>query len=177
MKRSTKLETMVLRPMCRTSVAATRVPHKPGYYAIFVDDQYAFGKRFAPLIPQSKLVYIGVASRCLQNRLVCQDLRHESPASFFRSLGAVLKFRPRPGSLAGKKNTHNYRFTQAATDRIIGWIDEHLSVAWACKTPKPSIERSLIQRYRPIFNISHNPEPCPRIVELRRICRERARAA
>lgn len=169
-----RFERMTMEPMCSALAAVERVPDGPGYYSIFIDDPLAWGRTFAAPIAPSNLIYLGIASGSLRRRLVRQDLRHESPASFFRSLGAVLGFRPKKGSLAGKSNTSNYRFTQTDTTEIIEWASAHLSVAWLQEPPLQSVEQELIRSHCPLFNIKHNPAQCLRIVELRRICRERA---
>ena len=99
-------------------------------------------------------------------------------ASFFRSLGAVLGFRPPVGSLWGKTNQCNYRFSPSDTATVIEWINEHLSVQWLCRsTTLANMEREAIHRYRPLLNIAHNPAPSPELEKLRAVCVALARQA
>jgi hypothetical protein len=170
------LEQLVLASVCLARDASRQVPDSPGHYAIFVENPEALSPVFAARIPRSGLIYMGIASGSLLSRLVHQDLRHHSPASFFRSLGAALGFRPSSGSLANYTRKNNYGFSVADTRRIIEWVDQHLSVSWLCETPSEPEEKRLIQLHRPVFNIKHNPEKCQHLVELRRLCVERASA-
>jgi hypothetical protein len=105
-------------------------------------------------------------------------LAHKRPATFFRSLGAVLGYTPTPGSLVGRRNQNNYRFDRDTTSEICEWIACNLQVSWLeDPRPMPAIEQSLIRRYAPLFNIAHNPRALEAISDARRRCREIARSA
>lgn len=174
MTRRGRTHRFIRAPACAARIAPDCVPDEPGYYAIFVDSPPVFLDIFAAHIPETRLIYVGMATRSLLSRLVYQDLRHDQPASFFRSLGAALNFRPQKGSLVGNANTKNYRFSATDTRKIIEWIDEHLSVSWSREPPLEIEEKRLIRLHRPLFNIKHNPQKCKELVALRRLCRERA---
>ena len=170
-----RIDRLVMAPSCAAREALECVPDKPGYYAIFVDSPFVLPKIFAARVPRSGLIYIGISERStLLNRLVRQDLRHETPASFFRSLGAVLGFKPIRGSLFGKKNQQNYTFSVTDTQEIIEWIDRYLSVNWLRSKPSKAEEKRLIKLHEPVFNIQHNPHKCEQLEDLRRRCRETA---
>jgi hypothetical protein len=167
-------EHLVAAPICTAAKAPELVPHTPGYYGIFIDDAYALPKPFQSLLVQrrTKLIYIGIATRSLYKRLVEQDLLHQGASTFFRGLGAILEFRPPPGSLAGKAKQNNYRFSVIDTTAIRTWIWEHLSVSWVEANPAlKEVETLLIRKYFPIMNKDHNPAPVLELADLRRECR------
>jgi hypothetical protein len=164
---------------CTAGEAKQRVPPRPGFYAIFVDSADSLRPPFDKILrdQQTDLLYIGIATRSLVKRLVNKDLHHRSPSSFFRSLGAVLEFRPRVGSLKGKKNQCNYNF-RPFEGEIIQWIEKHLTIRWICASPALGAEEATaIKQYRPILNIQHNPNPAPELIALREECRSLARRA
>jgi len=122
------------------------------------------------------LIYIGIATKSLSTRLYQQELQHQNPATFFRSLGAVLGYRPEPGSLYGKTNQNNYTFSSENTRRIIEWIDGNLEISFHyCPINSRSFESTLIKKYKPIFNLKHNPESFLLLKELRSDCRQIAK--
>lgn len=167
-------------PTCSAAEAPARVPEAAGYYAIYVDDAGRLPSPYCDLLLRrgTDLVYIGIATVCLYERLVEQDLRHKSPSTFFRGIGPTLGYRPQPGSLVGMKNQNNFRFSVADTAAIVRWIDAHLSVSWAKADPAhKGLETSLIRVHRPIFNTKDNPEPVAELAALRDECRRIARAA
>ncbi len=169
-------------PLCTAAEAAARVPikpPKPGYYAIFIDDPCTLPSPFQRFLLQkmTRLIYIGIATKSLFQRLVKQDLRHEEGRStFFRAIGAILDYRPLPGSLTGMKNQNNYRFSPEDTAEIITWINKHLLVSWIEANPAlPKVEQALIRKYCPIINTHHNPQAVPELADLRHQCRMIAR--
>jgi len=173
-------EQCVASPICVAAEAPGRVPASPGYYAIFIDVPSSLTAPFCNLLLErnTKLIYIGIATRSLYRRLVEQDLHHRGPSSFFRGVGAILGYRPLLGSLAGEKNRNNYRFSPTHTAEIVGWINEHLSVNWFSEQPALNeVEKSLIQEYFPILNTNHNPEPVRALAKLRLECRTIATTA
>jgi hypothetical protein len=155
------------------------VPEAPGFYSIFVDQPESLPDPFAAYLRSSgtSLLYIGKASISLSQRLVEQDFRHRQPSIFFRSIGAILGYRPQPGSLDGKRNQNNYRFAQVDTEKIIDWIERHLAVRFLeiDISKYPTAERDAIQRNCPILNTIHNPKCFPLLDELRSECRAVAR--
>lgn len=82
------------------------IESKEGYYSIWITNTKKLPTVFHNELVRRKtnLLYIGIASGSLLKRLYLQELQHRNPATFFRSIGAVLGYRPEPGSLAGKKN-------------------------------------------------------------------------
>jgi hypothetical protein len=167
------------RGLVRIEAAEREVPATPGLYAIYVD---AFGSLPAPFseelkIRATKLIYVGQASKSLEKRFLQQDLRGKSNATFYRGIGAVLGYRPPAGSLKGKSNQNNYRFSRDDRQEINGWIDRHLLVRWCeCSAVKlDDIEPDLIRKWKPLFNTTHNPAPYPPLALLRDECRKIAR--
>src|SRR3990167_6143329 len=159
----------------RAAQAEQVVPTAPGMYAIFTDSPALLPEPFASRLRSrdTTLVYIGIASGSLRTRLVEQDLRHRSPSTFFRGIGAVLGFRPAAGSLVGKKNQRNYRFSVTDTAAVIEWINQNLSVRWLTVDPTSlaSAEKHAIRTHRPLLNTVDNPDPMPELAALRALCR------
>lgn len=167
-------------PICPATEAFVRVPTAPGYYAIFIDTPDCLPSPFSDLLVQRKttLVYIGIATRSLRRRLIEQDLLHRAPSTFFRGLGAILGFRPPPGSLLGRANQNNYRFSASDTSTIIDWIRQHLWVSWVQAEPAiEEVEKSSIRRYYPILNTDDNPKPVAQLAILKRECLRIARGS
>lgn len=168
------IETFVSAPVCTAAEAPTRVPTSPGYYAIFIDNPHSLPDPFCDLLVQreTRLIYLGIASRSLYQRLVEQDLQHRKASTFFRGIGAILDCRPVPGSLTGNKNQNNYKFSPTQTEKIISWINVHLSVSWLKAQPALKEEEELlIGKCMPIINTIHNPEPTRKLANLRLECR------
>ena len=166
---------------CNAREAENHVPDSPGYYAIFVNCSGRLPLPFPEILRrqlQRELIYIGIAKESLRYRLVHQDLHHRGSSSFFRSLGAVLGFRPPIGSLYGLRNKCNYKFSRSDTLKIIKWINENLSVRWLAKQPALiASERAAIQSHQPLLNITHNSSASSEVKGLRVVCRNLARQA
>ena len=165
---------LVSGPRCSASDAPALVPGNPGYYAIYVDAVVDLPSPYCDLLLRRRtdLIYIGIATVSLRQRVVEQDLQHQSPSTFFRGIGSILGYRPPPGSLAGMRNQNNYEFSVADTGAIKGWIDTHLSVTWVEATPAlKAIEAALIGEQLPILNTAHNPEHVSELAALRAECR------
>ncbi len=154
--------------------AAKVVPGEPGLYAIFIDQAASLPEPFRSVLStrKTRLIYVGKADN-LSSRLIGQDLRHEQPSTFFRGIGAVLGYRPPVGSLRGKSNQNNYRFSATDTQGVIEWIDAHLSVnAVALSQGEPGrYEPEVIRQLTPLLNTAHNPEALRELAELRAECR------
>lgn len=149
---------------------------KAGLYAIFIDDSNNLPELFATYLKKqdTNLIYLGKASKSLFVRLFKQDLRHKKPSTFFRAIGPILGYWPPRGSLVGKENQYNYKFSPADTQAIISWINEHLSVRYLPGVPTCEIsllEANAIATLRPLLNTSHNPEALPELASLRKKCR------
>lgn len=97
------------------------------------------------------------------------------PRYVFPSLGATLDFRPAKGSLIGKKNQKNYRFSKEDNSEITNWLKENVKLGWVeiedIKELK-RLEKELIQYFCPLVNLNHNPLKLPIIPELRAECRK-----
>lgn len=146
-----------------------------GLYAIFIDSANSLPDPFRHQLIQNAttLIYVGKSDSCLHTRLVLQDLQHKSPATFFRGIGAVLGYRPPPGSLKLAKNKNNYKFGPDDTARIIGWINEHLRILCVPMTSEEieRWEKIAIGELRPLLNSAHNPDAMSELAELREECR------
>lgn len=154
-----------------------------------IDDQvpaqfglYAIRARRFDVIPQpyravaearqSTLIYLGEATgQTLQQRFLRNELRGRGHGTFFRSIGAVLGYRPPVGSLVGKANQRNYRFSPADTAAIVAWINANLEVAWVAFDEGVHVaEVALIRTHQPLLNIRDNPEALAELSTLRAHC-------
>ncbi len=152
---------------------------EPGIYAFFVDAPESMPAPFASELQRrgTDLIYIGIARVSLRQRAYEEELRHRRPATFFRSLGSSLGYVPDYGSLVGKANQNNYRFSKQVTGRIIAWIDAHLR-AVANAVPVVDVVRlepMLIALATPLLNIQNNPSALADLKAARDRCRAIAR--
>ena len=165
------LDEICAEPKCSAQQGLDRVPDQPGYYAIYINNATLLPKPYSDVLSRkdTKLIYIGITERSLKERLVKQDLRHQGPSTFFRSIGAILGYCPTPGSLIGKSK--NYKFDPMDTARIVSWINENLAINWLEESPADrETEKTLILSWRPLINIMHNPEKLPELAAIRHLC-------
>ncbi len=151
------MESRRLRP----AEAEGSLPDEPGIYALFVDEPASLPEPYAGVLRQriGNLLYIGKARDSLRRRAYEEEMRHKRAATFFRSLGAVLGYLPEPGSLVGKANQMNYRFSSADTERIFVWIDRHLSATAVTMDAHllDESEKTIIGATQPLLNLQNNP--------------------
>lgn len=151
------------------------VPPGPGLYAIRLGTGTKLSEPFGDLLATraSRLIYIGKATS-LKSRMLRNELRGRGHGTFFRSIGAVLGFRPPAGSLADKANKQNYSFAKPDRDAIVEWINANLEVSWI-QLPLPelrAVEKALIFKHSPLLNLDGNPLALAELDELRVLCRQ-----
>lgn len=149
------------------------VPDCPGLYAIKVRDRTALPEPFSSLLDSrdSDLIYVGIASTSLRKRFLGQELRAQGHGTFFRSIGAVLGFRPPSGSLVGMVNGRNYTFAAQDNAAIIDWINANLIVNWIEFAGAHAVEESsLLRAHTPLLNLRGNPAALPHLKALRAEC-------
>lgn len=152
--------------------AENRVPTNPGYYAIWIKNPLALPHQYFVEQQNPALLYVGIATKCLKERLVENDLRHKGHATFFRGLGAVLGFRPPAGSLVENIYKNNYKFSDTDASAIIEWINTNISIRFVVdNSPTRKLEKHAINYLKPPFNSTHNPQPLPGLKKLRKECR------
>ena len=173
---------LIENPSIRSALEAMpALPNSPGYYSIWTVSESSIPPSFrGRVLDQSgakySLLYIGIATRSLRMRLGNQELQHRSPATFFRSIGAILGYRPMSGSLPLKSKSSNYKFSAADTAQIVNWIQNDLRVAWVEEIePDESVEVDLIRKHTPPLNIKHNPKSVSALRDLRALCLSIAR--
>lgn len=152
--------------------AELHIPDTPGVYCIMIRDVDLLPDPFRTELKtrNHNILYVGQASVSLLKRLVYHDLRHKSPASFFRSIGAVLGYRPLKGT------SKNYKFSLEDTIKIVTWINENLLLGWYIIDREliDRTEKALINELTPIINIKDNPNKLKHLQELRKQCRQLA---
>lgn len=149
------------------------VPNRPGLYAIRVRDANALLEPFRSHSEKRghDLLYIGIARQSLSIRFLSQELRARGHGTFFRSIGAVLGYRPLAGSLIGKGNTRNYTFSPVDNQAIIDWINTNLLANWVEFSGAHAVEESaLIREHLPLLNLQGNPAALPELSILRAEC-------
>lgn len=151
------------------------VPNAPGLYAIRVVDIQVLPELFGEEARRrdDQLIYIGEAKTSLRTRFLNQELRARGNGTFFRSLGAVLGYRPAPGTLADNTRKQNYTFAPVDERAIVEWINANLEVSWI---PLGELihetEVDLIRTHGPLLNLDGNPRALGELRDLRRLCRE-----
>ncbi|GHT42958.1 hypothetical protein AGMMS49965_15650 [Bacteroidia bacterium] len=154
------------------------VPNRPGIYCIRITNIEELPEPLKTNLADRKhnIMYIGVASESLNKRLN-QELRAKGHGTFFRSIGAVLRYRPVQGSLRNMKNKTNYKFSPPDEQKIINWINQNLVVNWIewnewneWNENITVLETKLIQEHKPLINIANNPSKLPYISDLRKEC-------
>jgi len=149
------------------------VPHNSGLYCIRITNINNLPKPFNTFLTerQHNIIYIGIASQSLNRRFLNQELRANGHGTFFRSIGAVLGYRPLKGSLVSKANKRNYKFLPADEQKIIKWINDNLIVNWIDFSGDFEIlETELINKHRPLINLAKNPSALQELLDLRKLC-------
>lgn len=104
-------------------------------------------------------------------RFLSQELRARGHGTFFRSIGAVLGYRPLAGSLIGKGNIRNYKFAPEDNRAIIDWINTNLLANWVEFSGAHEVEElALIKEHFPLLNLQGNPAALPELSTLRAEC-------
>ncbi len=147
----------------------------PGLYCIKLRKEIHLSQKFGK-VREDGIIYIGKASKSLKKRLWEQELNHKSPATFFRSMGAILGYLPPKGSLHNQ-STHNYKFSPEDTEAIKEWMRQSLLVNWISLNNKhiDNVEERLIGKYCPLVNIDKNPAPSEELKAARKRCIEYAK--
>ncbi len=149
------------------------VPDRPGLYCIRIKDINKLPKPFNSLLNERNhnIIYIGIASKSLYRRFLNQELRAKGHGTFFRSIGAILGFRPVKGSLITKTNKRNYIFSLSDEHKIIKWINSNLIVNWVIYNQNfEEIETGIIQSHLPLLNLAKNPMALQYLKNLRAEC-------
>lgn len=150
------------------------IPDTSGLYAIRIQNINILPKEYRnELVKRNDtLLYIGKAEN-LRIRLWGEELHAQKPATFFRTIGAVLGFRPPKGSLSGKSNPYNYRFSSDDNTAIIEWIKDNLLVHFVeFKDNIHDVEKKMIKEVKPIMNIQNNPQALQLLKDSRKECRD-----
>ena len=159
-----------------SSLSADAIPNESGIYCIKLRESSTLPSKFGK-IREDKIIYIGIASKSLRERLWEEELNHKRAATFFRSIGAMLDCLPPKGSLYGKK-TRNYKFSLEDTDKIQKWMKQSLRVNFIKveNSEIDNIEDSLIKKYTPLVNISKNPKASEELKKARQRCVDYAKS-
>ena len=149
------------------------VPDNPGLYCIRINDINKLPKPFDTIAKDRNhnVIYIGIASQSLSKRFLNQELRAKGHGTFFRSIGAVLGYKPAIGSLLTKANKRNYTFSTSDEKKIIDWINGNLMINWVeFKGDFESVETVIIQKHLPLLNLAKNPLALKQLSDLRAEC-------
>lgn len=147
------------------------IPTSAGLYAITIDDENILPYTFSTELKRRnhKLLYIGISKDNLRTRLWKSELHCHKPATFFRSIGAILGFTPVAGSL--QSSSRNYKFSKEDQLLIEQWMADHLLVNFIPYNSNiEDIEKQLIVNYKPIINLRDNPYKIHELEILRNKC-------
>lgn len=167
-------QALLEKDRCPIAVAKKGVPPLPGYYAIFVDSPKSLPKTYGSFLEKRRtcLLYIGIATKSLLQRLIEQNMEHKHPSTFFRGIAPILGFRPPIGSLVERRNQNNYFFSKDDTLQIVEWLEKHLFVSWVQdSSTQKQVESEIIKLNRPLLNTQHNPDKLEALAQLRKECR------
>ena len=159
------------------ALSGDMVPDVPGLYCIKLRKSIHLPAKFGK-VREDGIIYIGQASTSLRQRFWKQELNHIGAATFFRSIGAMLGYLPPKGSLVGKKNQNNFKFSPEDTEAIRQWMRNSLTanfIAFSTET-MDDVEKKLIDTYRPLVNYTHNPDYSRELEAVKDKCREYARS-
>ena len=157
------------------SIIDNLVPHNSGIYCVQIVDKHKLPNPFNSVLQDRKhdIIYIGIATKSLKKRFLNQELRANGHGTFFRSVGAILGYRPIQGSLVGKANKRNYKFSVNDEKEIIKWINENLKVNWIeVNSDFEKFETELIKTRKPLLNLAKNPVALKLLSDLRKECVE-----
>ena len=160
-----------------SALSGEMVPDVPGLYCIKLRKGAKLPAKFGK-VREDGIIYIGQASTSLRQRFWKQELNHIGAATFFRSIGAMLGYMPPKGSLVGKKNQNNFKFSPEDTESIREWMRKSLIVnciPFSTET-MDAVEKKLIDTYRPLVNNKHNPDYSRELEAAKEKCREYARS-
>lgn len=122
-----------------------------------------------------EIIYVGkgTGQGKLYTRL-CQELRQEWKATFFRSIGALIGAIPKNG----QADFDNYKFVDEEEKKVIDFIDSNIEVYYRkMYIPDKEIEareKELIIEMQPIINIKDNPYKSASLQKARAFCRQTA---
>ncbi len=147
-------------------------PSTPGVYVIRIDNIKALPSVISEELKKRKhnILYIGIASKSIRKRLWKQELHcYKGAATFFRSIGAILGYRPKPNSLS--PSSYNYKFSTEDKYNIISWIESHLLVDFVESNENlKEVESELIKEFIPVVNIAKNPYRLEYVSSSRKEC-------
>jgi hypothetical protein len=149
------------------------VPHSAGIYCVQIIDIHKLPIPFNSLLKDRNhnIIYIGIATKSLKKRFLNQELRGNGHGTFFRSIGAILGYRPIIGSLVDKINKRNFKFSTNDEKEIIKWINQNLKVNWIqMKNDFENLETQLINTHKPLLNLAKNPLALKSLSDLRKEC-------
>jgi hypothetical protein len=155
----------------------TKLPNKPGIYAIFLKDIRALPEYWQPILGRDdKMLYVGKAATGLSERLHKHFAGRDSTKDTFRrSIGAVLlsQLKLKPILRVSATNKSQYSFKNE--DVLTEWIRENCLYTYflAAKGKTASMERSMIREKKPPLNIQNNPKKISEVEQAREECRRR----
>lgn len=165
-------DNLVKGVFCKISSLNSADLQVPGFYCIKLSAGCSLPQRYQVHLSDTRLLYIGKAEgQTLLKRFYNQELNAKGHGTYFRSIGAVLGYRPEKGSLFTKKNKKNYTFSAKDEKEIIEWMHENLKVSWVEYKGDFSVEQHLIAKYCPLLNNEHNPKKLQELKKDREECR------
>ncbi len=143
-----------------------------GFYCIKLKGDGKLPNNYKKHLKSHQILYIGIAKgQTLKKRLLNQEINAIGHGTFFRSVGAMLGYRPAKGSLLNKSNKKNYTFSTLYEEKIKQWLINNVVVN-CINYDNFAIEGEIIAKYCPMLNHKYNPEKLDILEQDRAECRE-----
>lgn len=150
---------------------------KTGFYCLRLKENSKLPDRYQNILDTRKFkyLYIGKAEGQTLGERLGQEIENKSPGTFFRSIGAVLRYSPIKGHLKGHSNQNNYKFSPTDTAVIVKWLISNIEISIVEYIGNFEIEKVIIQKYCPLLNDTHNPMKLIELKDDKDKCRKIAR--
>lgn len=146
-----------------------------GIYSIRINDDTKLPNIYRDALRRKEhnILYIGMTTSSLKERLGRQELQAKGHGTLFRSIGAILGYKPPIGSTKLLSNKNNYTFSESDKQEIIDWITHNLEICWIeLDYNIHEVEKCLIRKYTPLLNIQNNPDSLHELEEARNECKK-----
>lgn len=149
-------------PKLTSADARVLAPHKPGLYAIYVDELVWEELRLTRSSPGAPL-YVGKAEHSLHGRDVRTHFAsgRTGSSTVRRSLAALLvddlSLEAVPRNREVPDRSANFGLTECSDNRLTRWMDERLGLAFWVKDGQvdlADLEAEVLARFRPPLNLT-----------------------
>lgn len=149
-----------------------------GFYCVKLKEKSSLPEKYDRILAKRahRYIYIGKAEKQSLAGRLGQEIKHVSPGTFFRSIGAVLGYLPIQGHLVDKANQNNYKFSREDTSSIVEWLITNVEISIVNHSGDFEVEKYLIRDVKPLLNDAHNPLSLDELRIDKALCRAIARS-